>query len=37
MPQAQCRQARTEEFLTVICAENLEAAASALGDHVVSD
>jgi hypothetical protein len=37
MPQAQCRQVRTEEFLAVICAENLDAAASALGDQVVSD
>ena len=26
-----------EEFLAVICAENLEAAASALGDQVVGD
>jgi hypothetical protein len=26
-----------EEFLAVICAENLDAAASALGDQVVSD
>jgi hypothetical protein len=25
------------EFLAVICAENLEAAASALGDQVVGD
>jgi hypothetical protein len=26
-----------EEFLAVICAENLDVAASALGDQVVSD
>jgi aspartokinase len=26
-----------EEFLAVVCAENLEAAASALGDQVVGD